>query len=534
MTRRRAEVVVALPALVGTVAVLLVARKGAYASADSAFYVGVARNLRETAELVAPPGSQPLAHFPPLFPVVLAAASALLGVDPLAAAEVVNPLLFGATAVLAGLVVRDRTGSARWGAAAAGIVVVSRELLVFGASALSEPLFTALALGSIVALSASITRRSNRLLALAAVLVGLACITRYAGAALIVSGTFALARAERRDGRWRAAAFAAAAATPLLIWVAAVGRTNRRIAFHLFDVEYWGMGVEAVSRWVAPAFLPWPLRLVAVGLAAVAGWHLRRRSSGRRPVAGTAPAANRDSLPLVIGAFAVVYLALLVADRLLLDASGRLDGRFLAPLHVLAVVVVLPLLHRAWTAAPGADRDAGRRALVAGGVAFALLHGGQAVSWAVTGLADDSVGRRGLSAQAWRESRVLEVVAGLPAGAPVYSNAPDAVFLLTGRRTSSLPRHRDLLTGRAERRYPASLEAMAGRLRHLGGVVVYFRPYQFREVFLPGPDEVARAVPLERVDGDAIATLYRAAAGAVTARPGTPAAAEPHHPASRK
>ena len=515
MTRRRGEIlVVALPALVGTVAVLLMARKGAYATPDSAFYVGVARNLWETAGLVAPHGSQPLAHFPPLFPVVLAAASALLGMDPLAAAEIVNPLLFGATAVLAGLVVRRRTGSVAWGAAASALVVVSRELLIFGASALSEPLFTALSLGGLVTLSTSISRRSNGLLAVAAVLVGLASATRYAGVALIVSGTFALVRLERRDGRLRAAVFAFVAAAPLVAWIAAVGRTNRRIAFHLFDVEYWAIGVEAASRWIAPAFLPWPLRVAAVGLAGVAGRELVRRAFRCRPDRGGPALEGPDPLPLALTAFTVVYLALLVADRVLLDASGRLDGRFLAPLHVVALVAILPFVHRVWRATPPVHPDRRRRALVAAGVSLAALQGAQGVAWAVTGLADESVTRRGLSAQAWRESRVLDAVAALPAGAPVYTNAPDAVFLLTGRRTSSLPRHTDLLTGRPERRYPASLEAMAARLRELGGVVVYFTPYRFREVFLPRLEHVAKSVALERVDGDAVATMYRAATGA--------------------
>ena len=68
----RAEVVVlALPAVLGTVALLLVARKGVYASPDSAFYVGTARNLLDGEGLTAPPGSPPLSHFPPLFALVL-------------------------------------------------------------------------------------------------------------------------------------------------------------------------------------------------------------------------------------------------------------------------------------------------------------------------------------------------------------------------------------------------------------------------------------------------------------------------------
>lgn len=500
---RRAEVAaLALPVAVATAAMLIVARNGPYASPDSAFYVGLARSLRETLELVAPPGSQPLAHFPPLFPAVLAAASAVLGVDALDAAGVVNPLLAGATGLLVGLVTSRRTGSTAAGAVAAAVVVVARESLVFGASALSEPLFTLLAVGALVALARSIATRSARLLAVAAALTGLACITRYAAAALLVSGVLALLRFEGAAGRRRALAFAGVAAAPLAVWLAAVGRTNRRVSFHLFDLDYWATGADAVSRWVAPAFLPWPVRAVLAPAVAVAVW---RASRSRLRLVRAASGGRRrsgDPLPFVLGAFAAAYLALLVADRVLLDDSGRLDGRFLLPLRAVAVLGLAPLVHRAVT-------GRGRQAVAAGGLVLLALHGVQAASWAVTGVGDDSLGRRGLTARAWSESTVMATIAALPPDVPVYTDGPDAVFLHTGRRALVLPAHRDLLTGRPRHAHGREMEAMAERLRREGGVVVYFDPFAFRSLFLPTADQVSEVLRLSPHGRDEVGILYR-------------------------
>lgn len=509
---RRAEAAaIALPVVVATVAMLLVARPGAYASPDSAFYVGLARSLREGLDFIAPPGSQPLAHFPPLFPAVLAAASAALGIDAFDAAGVVNPLLAGATAVLVGLVVRRRTGSVACGAIAAVVVALARESLVYGSSALSEPLFTLLAVGALVALAASIGTGGGRLLATAAALSGLACLTRYAAAALVVSGVAAILRFEGASGRRRALAFAAGASAPLAVWLAVVGRTNRRLALHLFDLEYWAGGADALSKWVAPAFLPWPVRAVVAATAAVALWRvtrprLRLVAEARGPRAARTRRQERpptDPLPFVVGAFVAAYLVLLVVDRVLLDASGRLDGRFLLPLRALAVLVLAPVVHRAVT-------GPARRKVAVAGAGLLALHAVQAASWTVTGLGDDSLGRRGLAAQAWSESAVMAAVGTLARSVPVYTDAPDAVFLHTGRRARILPAHRDLLTGRARPVYERELEAMERHLRREGGVVVFFSPFAFRSLFLPTATELGDTVRLTPVERDDLGVLYRA------------------------
>jgi len=506
---RPRTLVLVLPALVGTAALLAASRHGPYASPDSAFYVGLARHLVDGAGLTAPPGSPPLAHFPPLFPLLLAAAGRLGGIDPLDAAAVVNPLLFGATAVLVAMAVRSRTGSTAVAVAAGAGAVVGQDLLVYGGSALSEPLFTVLVLGSLLALARSVTQRSDLALAGAATLAAAACLTRYVGVALVLAGAAVLWRLEPGRRRWRAALFAAASSGPALVWVAAVGRANRPLELHLFDLRYWSTGIGSLSRWVLPGFVPWPLRVAALGALGAALLHLRRQvgagppgdeGSDRRAV------QRADPLPMLLVAFAACYMAVLVGDRLVLDDTGRLDARFLAPLHVVALVGLVPFAHRALR--PPTAAAYRRRAAVAV-VGLAGLHGLQAVTFLASGVWDDSVDRRGLSGRAWQESPVMADLADLPDEVPVYSNAADAVFLLLGRRSASIPPRRDYLRGTEEPGYGAAVEAMGRDLRRRGGVVVYFTPFEYRQVFLPSAAQLASSVPLEVVATDALATVYR-------------------------
>jgi hypothetical protein len=483
--------------VIGTVTLLLVTGKGAYASPDSAFYVGVARNLLHGHGLTAPPGSPPLSHFPPLFPILLAAVGWVSGLDPLHGAAVVNPLLLGVTALSVALVVRRRSGSAALGVAASTAVVVAVDLLVFFGSALSEPFFIVLALGALVALAAALERGTRSAWVTAVVLTAGACLTRYVGVALVVAAVAVLLKVGGRREWARAVAFVAASLAPLAVWLAVAGHGNRPVVVHLFDRRYWFNGASSLSRWVLPPFVPWPLRALgtAVAVAALARLAFVRRQGHRPPGPGVKPV---DALGLLLPAFALAYVAVLVADRLLLDDTGRLDLRFLGVLHVVAIVGLLPWLHR----------DLGgraRSAAVAVGLALLVLQAVHAGSWAADGLTDTGVGRRGLTAEAWRSSRVLDAVAHLPPGVPVYSNAPDAVFLLTGRSTAFLPAHTDYLSGRRRPAYQAELAAMDDRLAATDGVVVWFRPYAFRARFV-APVSV---LDVEPVLEDAIATLSR-------------------------
>jgi len=478
------------PAVVGVAALLLVNRLGPYTSPDSVFYVGTARGLIDGHGWVSPPGTQELSNFPPLLPLLLAGIGRLTGIDPLDVLAWLNPLLFGATVALAGAVVLRRTGSTVAGVVAAVVVLAGRDLLGAHASALSEPLFIFLALAGMVTLARYVEGEGDgRPLWLASALAGAAFLTRYVGVAVVLAGIALLVRAGRRR---EAAVFSVVTVAPVAAWLAWAGTGGGHLAGHMFGLEYLARGARSLSDWVVPAFVPAPLRVAAAVLVVAGAVFVLRR----------APRPTADRVTFVLAAFAIVYVALLLFDRVFIDATGRLDRRFLSPLHVVAVVLAAPLVHRAW-----ATHVRPRRPVVAAAAVLLALQVVQAVAWVTGGLTDDGVERRGYSAAAWSRSTVMARVRDLGPEVPVFSNGADAIFLLTGRRTSNLPVRLEYRTGRPNPRYAEELAAVRAALA-AGGVVVYFQAIDARRSFLPAAAELEAALSLRVVERDEVGTVY--------------------------
>jgi hypothetical protein len=494
-------VALAVPAVAGMVAVTAATAKGLYVSPDSVFYVGAARNIVDGAGFRPPPGLQALGHFPPLFTLVVATV-ARLGLDPLDAARVVNIAVLGMTVLLVGLVLRASTGSKAAALVGATLTAAAVDVLTFSGAALSEPLFALLAVGGLVALAAHLDTRRTPALVAAAALVALAVLTRYVGVALVVAGAGVLVwrgRERRLHGIGDAAVFGAIALAPVAAWLAWAGRAGgadeRTLAFHLFGGAYLGQAPRPVARWVVPWPGPPAGPLLALALVAAAFLLLRQAppdTNGRDPIA-------LRQLPALLGAFAVSYLAVLVADRVLIDATGRLDARFLMPLHVVAVLLAVPWV---W-----ARRERAGVAVAVGILVLAQAAAG--VAWAAGGLTDTGISRRGYSAAAWRRSTVVARAGAEDPALPVYTNGFDALFLLTGRAGTPIPAEKDYLTGRPNPRYRQELAAMGADLQRTGGLLVYFDAVTARRSFLPSRAELERALPLDVEVADQVGTVYR-------------------------
>jgi hypothetical protein len=381
------------------------------------------------------------------------------------------------------------------------LAAVAVDLLASAASPLSEPMFVLLALAAVGALAAHLTGRSRGpgWLLTAAALAAAACLTRYVGVALVVAGLAALVRFGR-NRRWHGAADAAVfgllATAPVLAYLVWAGRAeggtgDRSLAWHPFGWDYLGQAARPLSRWM----VPWPrppiglvLALLVVGAAVIL--LRRRRPDGPGPV----PAP----LQWLLCAFALSYLAVVVANRLFTDATGRLDARFLTPLHMVAILLVVPALFR--------RRIPGPAVALAGVLLVAQVVG--AVAWTVGGLTDDGIARRGYSAAVWRRSPVMARIAATDPSVPVYSNGFDAVAFLTSRSATPIPARTQYLSGRPNPDYTRQIDAMRADLER-GGMLAYLDAATFRRSFLPSLADLEHDLPLEKVASDGVGTLYR-------------------------
>ncbi len=287
--RRRAATWSITVGLVGAALVWRITPHGAGLSPDSVYYIAAAR-WALAGEGVRSLEGGPLTHFPPIYPIVLAAAGWVSRSDPLDAARWLNAALFAALLALAGvLAVRIGRRTAA-GVAAALPLLVSKDTLILHAMAWSEPLAIVLGTGGLALVARHIKTGRTPPLVLAAIGFGLAALTRYAAVAYTLTGAAGLLLLDRTTPPLRratkAVTLALLAVGPLVLWWrltgARIGLADRTLDFHplgRWDAE---KATATIMGWIGlPNVSPWlggvSLVLLTAGLSA---WMFRRAGHG--------------------------------------------------------------------------------------------------------------------------------------------------------------------------------------------------------------------------------------------------------------
>ena len=498
---------------VGFATVSVSTRWGAGLSPDSLVYVDAGRNLLRGSGIAATraDGSlHPLTHYPPLYPVVLAAAGRLVG-DPAAGARWVGAIVFAANIVLVGRMVADFSSSSA-ALSAAALTLLSPDLLEVHSMAWSEGPFILLSTLGLFLLARYAGGGSAVLLGGSAVMAALAVMTRYAGTALVATGVttvVCLGRGVRARRVVDALLYAVIACTPVAAWTVrnlrlAHTAVNRTATLHPIGLVQLGDAVTVVSGWVlprAPAAIRIGALVAVLGILVVAS----ARGAGERAAA----ARERGALSWILVVYCASYILMLLMTISMLDANTPMDARILSPLYVVALMVVLP----------ATGRLAARS--VRGSLAPVLLlpvllaHAIAAVAFVSRAY---SAGQ-GYVGRSWRESPTIRRIGALPERTPIFSNRYDAIRLLTGRPAGRVPLTWDPGTRRANPRLVDEMARLQRELEERGGVVVYFTRMGGRAEYMIAEEELARELPLERVSRERDGAIYRWKGAGATERP---------------
>jgi hypothetical protein len=106
----------------------------------------------------------------------------------------------------------------------------------------------------------------------------------------------------------------------------------------------------------------------------------------------------------------------------------------------------------------------------------------------------------------------VAAVRALPARAVIYSDAPDVLYMLDGRATSSIPETEDFSTLKDNSRFEAQIAEIRQTLSGRGGYVVYVRGLG-RGSFLPSESTLRRLLDLRPVDQVRDGAVYTLAGG---------------------
>jgi len=408
---------------------------GAGTSPDSANYVFAARNLLAGHGFQQYDGS-PYVQWPPAFPLALTLLGTT-GLDPLVAARHLNALLSGLTVFLAGLWLRQVVAWRPLVLLGMTTVLLSAPLLRTFSFAWSEPLFMVNTLGHLLAITKF--REAGRLgyLLAAALMAALACLTRYAGTALVLASAVLLLRRSgipARQSLMQVAVFLLIALTPLAIWlgrnmVVAMTLTGPRPPSATGFTSNLATLINNASIWILPSLVPAAVRIPAVvgALAVLAGTAAIAHPRLVVPQPDTARVGLYGTTPLI--AFLVAYTVWIVAAASIV-ALDPLGDRLLAPLCLFTVLLLFLLGDRFLTRVPHASGCASTRTTVLVVLIAWLLYPGlrslKAVGEAVTS------GPGGYATATWMGSEVIARVRDGMAPGKIITNRPAALYLLAG------------------------------------------------------------------------------------------------------
>lgn len=400
-------------------------------SPDSASYLGAAESLAHGEGLRIPMAkwwadsdTEPLRHFPPAFPLLIALPTKL-GAAALSTARVIESLSFGAMLAIAALIVSRATASV-WGGVLVVLLLMCTPAIVQDfVPVLSEPLFLCLVALLVYLLSSE--RERPLLLGLIA---AIGAMVRYAGISL--TATCVLLCLVQPGSLWERARRALLAGLPTLVALVAWQRVSgqfRKYGVHTAGLpEEFAHAWETLGIWLSPALpagvLKALLACAALALCAVLAANVLRREL---------PQLAR--LVWTVAVYSFVYTGVVVSARSFADPGIEFDWRTLSPLMLTGEIALAAMLTVRLQDAQRAQRW-GIGALIA----LWMLGSVVEIKRMIVKARDHGYG---YESPAWQGSAVAAWLRAQDAGLTFYTNNPAALWHLAQRKSRLLPTPED-------------------------------------------------------------------------------------------
>ena len=407
-------------------------RYGVGLSPDSVNYIGTARNLLAGNGYLTFDDT-PYTHWAPLLPTMLAGLG-LIGIEPQTGARLINAAAFALVIFCCGRLFARHVKSRALATMGAVSILLANPLFGHCALALTEPTFVLLSMLLFTALIKFIQAPALRPLLFAAALAALCFLDRYIGIAMILCGAVAIALVAKRVSLPRrfgyGCLFGLVAVVPGSLWMLHNYMVVNAISAGWPESTVTFSGnltfmLDTLSSWFLPENIPLWIRLPVIGvvLAALAALSIALPS----PRSAT-PASDRRTSVAVAAIFAAVYTAILVAISMTIKIE-ELDNRMMLPVYVFLFFILIVLADRALDHLRAWRPNARWATTVL--LAFCVL-------WLMYPLARVSrgvwrrvnLGAGGYNTVVWRDSPVMLDLRSSPPPGTIYSNRPDAIYIL--------------------------------------------------------------------------------------------------------
>lgn len=433
----RLHLLFAVMGLVG-VAIILIATSnfGAGLTPDSIGYLAATRSLLAGKGVLWYKGD-PIDIWPPLYPVILAIVNKVFGVDFLASVHVINAIFFGLIVYLSGILFFNYLVCIPSLAILGSIyVLLSNSLFSVSVMAWSEPVFILCVLLFILSIDAYLEKGDRTAFLILTLSAMLACLTRYIGVTLIMSGIASiliLGKTSLRNKLTFSSIFAFISAFPLGLWLIRNYLVGGTIAGYREPSKYTvfdniNFTLEAIIRWFLPG------RLVSL----LSGDYLLVISVGFVGLLCILFISYRSKITVdinrlvPIALFTTIYLAFLIYTATKI-AFEQIENRYVSPVFILVVLISLLLIETLWEVLKKTVKFSSQTIKRFITIAFATLLLLPLSNTIVNLNYWRTEGGGGYNSKIWRESQTIAYLKNQPLQKQnkIYSNDPYALYLYT-------------------------------------------------------------------------------------------------------
>ncbi len=310
-------------------------------SSDAINYLSTAKHLMEGKGYISYSG-QAYVHWPPLFPTLLALLG-LGGIEPLSGARFLNAVCFGLIVFCSGLIFSLKIKSKLLVLCGTSAVLLSFTLLRVSVYAWSEPLFIFLNILFVFSMTRFLETGKKSLLISAGITTALACLQKYAGIGVILSGVASIILFSR-ESSWhrrlpRAILFGILTLVPVGIWLI-LNKIRSTTAAEFYPDFNMGIFQEItrtlslITPWFVTEKISFVSRLVIIGAFVsmlITAEIFRRYKFGK--------SMGNGMLVKMAGTYMAAYTCFTMTASLLVNADA--NARLFSPIFVFLILLLL-------------------------------------------------------------------------------------------------------------------------------------------------------------------------------------------------
>jgi hypothetical protein len=415
------------------------ARFGVGISPDSVNYISCARELTGGNGFVSYDGT-PMTLWPPLYPALLGV-PALFGIDPVTGARILNILVFGLIVFCTGQLFRRSLRSEFLIITGTVLASFSSQVIYLSLMAWSELIFTLFCILFVGYLAKFSTDTKKKDFYIVSIIIALSCLQRYIGIVMVPTALAAIllsARIPLPERLKYSIKLIIISLIPLFIWLFRNYTLTSTISGPRITSSYSlqhniARTFDVITSWIMPSLEPFNIRLIIAAIILLilfpAVIQTYYGKYGR----------TINIISIQAGYF-LIYASFVV----ILSSVSSLDPipyRYLAPVYIIFICLVFCILDISseWLNEKLGIKYLGKYAVIL----LCLVWCSYSLNKTYTNVMLYVKNGAGYSSYSSKFSPILKDLKRNPLDGKIFSNAPDAVYILGGIKAEWIPRREE-------------------------------------------------------------------------------------------